>query len=73
MATFRTVLAFRLSVADRSIFPYQPNWQAGFSAIPAKLAGGIRPDYQLGNDFAAASPDILAGFCVQIRFSTVGA
>jgi hypothetical protein len=73
MATFRTVLAFRLSVADLSFLPYQPNWQAGSSNIPAKLADGFCAYYQSSNDFAAASPDILAGFCVQIRFSTLSA
>jgi hypothetical protein len=73
MAAFGPVLAFRLSVANRSFLPYRPNWQAGFSNIPAKLAGGFCADYQSGNDFAAASPDILAGFCVQILFSTPSA
>ena len=68
MAAFGTVLAFRPSVADRSFLPYRPNCQAAFFNLAAKLAGGFCADYQSGNDFAAASPDILAGFCVQNRF-----
>jgi hypothetical protein len=73
MAAFGTVLAFRSSVADRYFLPYRPICQGGFSNLPAKLAGGFCANYQSGNDFAAASPDILAGFRVHDRFSTPGA
>jgi len=58
MAAFATVLAFWLSVA------YRPNCQAAFVNLAAKMAGGIYTDYQSGNEFAAPSPDILAGFRV---------
>jgi hypothetical protein len=67
MAAFGTVLAFWPCVA------YRPNCHAVFFNLAAKMAGAIYADYQSGNEFAAASPDILAGFRVQNRISTPNA